>query len=65
MFPESQEYYVAYILRLWRHSPDLPWQVMLEDIPGGQRQGFPSLEEAFEYLKTQSYSEEPPVSETS
>ncbi len=65
MFLETQEQYQAYILRLWRHSPDLPWQVMLEHIPDGERQGFPSLDQAFDYLQTNTHLEEPSPSDIS
>jgi hypothetical protein len=46
--------YVAYLLRLWqaRDAEGVRWRASLEDIRTGQRQGFASLEELFEFLRT-------------
>lgn len=51
-------FYRAYLLRIWReargsHLPEGVWRFSLEDVSGGKRRGFPTLEALVDYLKLQ------------
>ena len=52
----KQQHYLSYLLRLWQTSDrgKQVWRASLE-IPGaGERQGFASLEDLFDFLQTQT-----------
>ena len=51
---EAREY-VAYLLRLWRETSgeSTRWRASLQDPHSGERVGFASLEELFEFLHRQ------------
>jgi hypothetical protein len=51
---ETREY-VAYLLRLWRERSDelTRWRASLQDPHSGERVGFASLEELFDFLHRQ------------
>jgi muconolactone delta-isomerase len=49
----TQRQYHAYLLRLWRDSPQQPWYAMLENPRTGERHSFTSREEMFRFLATQ------------
>ena len=48
--------YAAYLLRLWREGSgeSTRWRASLQDPHSGERQGFASLDELFEYLLFQT-----------
>ncbi|MBN1219857.1 MAG: hypothetical protein JXM69_13090 [Anaerolineae bacterium] len=48
-----QQRYLSYLLRLWQTDNKPTWRASLESLTG-ERQGFASLEELFDYLKTQT-----------
>ncbi len=47
--------YAAYLLRLWRErtGESIRWRASLQDPHSGERAGFASLEELFEFLHRQ------------
>jgi len=49
----SRTGHLAYLLRLWRvgEGEEAVWRASLQDVRGGERIGFPGLEEAFAYLQ--------------
>jgi hypothetical protein len=49
----EQPDYLSYLLRLWSTRDDdvVMWRALLESPHGGQRKGFASLDELFEYLR--------------
>jgi hypothetical protein len=52
----EQPRYLSYLLRLWQTSDEAEqiWRASLE-VPGaGERRGFASLKELFEFLETQT-----------
>ena len=48
--------YAAYLLRLWRVSgeEEMAWRASLQDARTGQRQGFTSLDDLFQFLRQQT-----------
>jgi hypothetical protein len=48
--------YLSYVLRLWqaREDGEISWRASLQTVPSGERQGFASLEELFDYLLRQT-----------
>ena len=50
--------YVAYLLRLWRETSgeSSRWRASLQDPHSGERIGFASLEELFDYLRRETGS---------
>lgn len=48
--------YVAYLLRLWRVSSEgkIAWRASLESARTGQRKGFASLDDLFQFLRQQT-----------
>jgi hypothetical protein len=48
-----QQHYLSYLLRLWQTDSKFTWRASLEDL-NGERQGFASLKELFDYLQTQT-----------
>jgi hypothetical protein len=55
--PEQLDRYQAYLLRLWRESPQAPWRASLQSVNSGERCGFPDLQSMFAYLQTQTGEE--------
>jgi hypothetical protein len=51
----SRSGHLAYLLRLWRvgEGERAVWRASLQDVRGGERVGFPGLEEALAYLEQQ------------
>jgi hypothetical protein len=52
----ERQRYLSYLLRIWQTSDEAEqiWRASLE-IPGtGERQGFASLEDLFDFLRTQT-----------
>ena len=49
----QQTAYMAYLLRLWgvRNGEEIRWLASLQDVRGGQLQGFASPEDLFEFLR--------------
>jgi hypothetical protein len=49
--------YKSFLLRLWREkkdpSPQANWEAEIEHIQSGERRGFNTLEELFEFLRQQ------------
>ncbi|MBU0494027.1 MAG: hypothetical protein KKA73_10165 [Chloroflexi bacterium] len=44
--------YLAYMLRLWQSSSEKPdWRASLESPHTGERQGFASLDDLFDFLQ--------------
>jgi hypothetical protein len=52
----QQPDYVSYLLRLWRASDgeDTVWRASLESPHTGERKGFASLDELFDFLRQQT-----------
>jgi len=50
---EPRRRYIAYLLRLWqvRCETGLAWRASLESALAGERRGFASLDELFDYLR--------------
>lgn len=46
----SQAEYRAYLMRLWRESPQTPWRVLLIATDNQERRLFSSLEALFAFL---------------
>ncbi len=48
--------YVAYLLRLWRSETDgeAVWRASIESPRTGERRGFASLDQLFEFLREQT-----------
>lgn len=48
--------HLSYLLRLWRtgHKENLVWRVSLETPGTGERQGFASLKDMFDFLLAQT-----------
>jgi hypothetical protein len=42
--------YHAWLLRMWRETPDVPWRIALESVSMGERKGFADLEALIAYL---------------
>ncbi len=55
MAQQRQRRYLSYLLRLWQTSDGKTqiWQASLETPGTGERQGFGSLEELFDFLEAQ------------
>lgn len=53
---QDQPDYVSYLLRLWRASDgeDTVWRASLESPHTGERKGFASLDELFDFLRQQT-----------
>jgi hypothetical protein len=51
MKPSTTEYH-AWLLRLWRETPEAHWRIALETVPAGERHGFADLESLLAYLQT-------------
>jgi hypothetical protein len=53
---EKRQRYLSYLLRLWQTSDGgrLVWRALLETPGTGERRGFASLEELFEFLDAQT-----------
>jgi hypothetical protein len=53
---KSQQCYLSYLLRLWQTSDGgkQVWRASLESPGTGERQGFASLEDLFEFLQIQT-----------
>lgn len=53
---EQRRGYLAYLLRLWQAKCEdgMDWRASLESARTGERVGFASLEELFDYLRTQT-----------
>ena len=51
----EQPDYLSYLLRLWRVSSaeKAIWRASLQSSETGERQGFPSLDELFDFLRRQ------------
>jgi hypothetical protein len=51
---EEQPGYFVYLLRIWQGTGKAQeaWRASLESSPGGERQVFASLSEAFDFLQT-------------
>jgi hypothetical protein len=49
----ERQRYLSYLLRLWQVS-GRTWRASLQSPDGGERVGFPSLEELFEFLREQT-----------
>ncbi|MCA9972638.1 MAG: hypothetical protein KC425_20595 [Anaerolineales bacterium] len=47
-----QAHYHAYLLRLWRETPQGPWRVLLIAADGEEKQLFASLDGLFAFLET-------------
>jgi hypothetical protein len=58
----SRSGHLAYLLRLWRvgEGERAVWRASLQDVRGGERVGFPGLEEAFAFLQEQVGLARPP-----
>lgn len=53
--PEKQVQYLSYLLRLWQDGgDDCQWRSSLQSPQTGERLGFTSLEELFEFLREQT-----------
>lgn len=52
----EQPEYLSYLLRLWRvEGGEQPvWRASLKGVGGGQKVGFASLEELFDYLRAET-----------
>jgi hypothetical protein len=57
---KSQQRYLSYLLRLWQTSDGgkQVWRASLESPGTGERQGFASLEDLFEFLQAQTKPED-------
>jgi hypothetical protein len=53
---KEQPDYVSYLLRMWRSSDeeDAVWRASLESPHTGERKGFASLENLFDFLREQT-----------
>ncbi len=53
---EKQREYLAYMLRIWlvRDDRQLLWRASVENAQTGERRGFASLDDLFEYLRSQA-----------
>jgi hypothetical protein len=53
---KSQQRYLSYLLRLWQTSDGRKqiWRASLESPASGERQGFASLKDLFDFLQTQT-----------
>ena len=53
---EKQRHYLSYLVRLWQTSDGgrQIWRASLESPGTGERQGFASLKELFEFLERQT-----------
>jgi len=56
----EQPDHVSYLLRLWREDDEgkAVWRASVESSLGGERVGFASLEELFEFLRRQTSEQE-------
>jgi hypothetical protein len=54
--PIENRAYLAYLLRLWqaKAEEETTWRASLESSLTGQRQGFASLDELFEFLRREA-----------
>jgi hypothetical protein len=50
--------YHAWLLRLWRETPDAPWRIALENVNTGERKGFADLATLTVYLQAISAGQE-------
>ena len=57
---ESRRRYLAYLLRLWqvRCEKGLVWRASLESTRAGERWGFASLDELFDFLQERTEKDE-------
>lgn len=55
---DKQQRYLSYLLRLWQTSDreDAVWRASLESPGTGERRGFASLEDLFDFLQAQTAS---------
>ncbi len=51
MSDQTQANYWAFLLRLWRETPDLPFRAMLEDPHTGERHGFANMTQLIFFLQ--------------
>ncbi len=53
---EKQREYLAYMLRIWlvRDNRQTLWRASVENAQTGERRGFASLDDLFEYLQSQA-----------
>jgi len=53
---EKQREYLAYMLRIWsvRDNGKILWRASVENAQTGERRGFASLGDLFEYLQSQA-----------
>lgn len=53
---EKQREYLAYMLRIWsvRDNGKILWRASVENAQTGERRGFASLSDLFEYLQSQA-----------
>ena len=53
---EEQPDYRSYLLRLWRvrDNDETSWRASLESAQSGEREGFASLEELFDFIRRQT-----------
>ena len=52
----GQQHYLAYMLRLWQVSSDgePTWRASVESPHSGERKGFASLDDLFDFLRRQT-----------
>jgi hypothetical protein len=57
---EPRRRYLAYLLRLWqvRCEKGLAWRASLESARAGERRGFASLDELFDFLRERTEKDE-------
>ena len=56
---ETPDTYQAFLLRLWRDSPQADWRLSLEDTRTGTKLGFPDGKQLLTYLETSMQKECP------
>jgi hypothetical protein len=49
-FPREDLNYKAFLIRIWRSSPDAPWRAYAQDTENGEQRHFSSLENLFLFL---------------
>lgn len=66
MGQQRRPHYLSYLLRLWQTSDGEAqiWRASLETPGTGERQGFASLDDLFEFLQAQTESERGEVRDT-
>ena len=57
MKPGATDYH-AWLLRMWRESPYVPWRIALENVSTGERRGFANLEALLAFLQMAVTGEE-------